>query len=147
MAAGFNLKKNQIKIFQNFILNDYLKNNPSNEKTLFYDSEISSSAFNNEFYDNIKKIEPFGTGNPSPLFLLKELKIIKTTVLKNKHISVIFKSKSGKSLNSIAFNSINNKIGEYLLNYKKNLNVLGKINKNFWNNKNLLQLTIRDIIL
>ena len=147
MAAGFILKKKQIKKFQNFILKDYLKNNPINEETLFYDSEISSSAINNEFYDNIKKIEPFGAGNPSPLFLLKELKIIKTTVLKNKHISVIFKSKSGKSLNSIAFNSINNKIGEYLLNYKKNLNVLAKINKNFWNNKSLLQLTIRDIIL
>ena len=42
---------------------------------------------------------------------------------------------------------MNNKVGEYLLNYKKNLNVLGEINENFWNNKKTLQLTIRDVIL
>ena len=42
---------------------------------------------------------------------------------------------------------MNNKIGEYLLNYKNNLNVLGQINENIWNNKNTLQLTIRDLII
>ena len=57
------------------------------------------------------------------------------------------KSKSGHSLPSIAFNSVNNKMGEYLLNYKKNLSVLAQIHQNFWNNKNSLQLSIRDLIL
>jgi hypothetical protein len=41
----------------------------------------------------------------------------------------------------------NNKVGEYLLNYKNNLNVLGQINENIWNNKKTIQLTIRDVIL
>jgi len=50
-------------------------------------------------------------------------------------------------LPSIAFNSVNNKMGEYLLNYKKNLSVLAQIHQNFWNNKNSLQLSIRDLIL
>ena len=81
------------------------------------------------------------------LFLFKDLKIIKTSVLNNKHISSILKSKIGFSIKSISFNSVNSKIGEYLLNYKKDLNVFGEINENFWNNKNTLQLTIRDLIL
>jgi single-stranded-DNA-specific exonuclease len=42
---------------------------------------------------------------------------------------------------------MNNKVGEYLLNYKNNLNVLGQINENIWNNKKTLQLTISDVIL
>ena len=119
----------------------------SNLHTFNYDAEISSIAFNKDFFNDIKKIEPFGVGNPIPTFLFKDLKTIKTTVLNNKHISAIFKSKIGFSINSISFNSVNNKIGEYMLNYKKNLNVIGQINENFWNNKNTLQLTIRDIIL
>ena len=44
-------------------------------------------------------------------------------------------------------NSLNDKIGNHLLNYKGTLNVLGQISENIWNNKKTLQLTIRDVIL
>ena len=42
---------------------------------------------------------------------------------------------------------MNNKVGEHLLSYKNNINVLGQISENIWNNKKTLQLTIRDVIL
>ena len=147
MAAGFTLKKNNLSIFEDLILKNFLKAGISTASTFNYDGEISSSAFNKDFYNDIKKLEPFGNGNPVPIFLFKDLKIIKTSVLNNKHISSILKSKIGFSIKSISFNSVNSKIGEYLLNYKKDLNVFGEINENFWNNKNTLQLTIRDLIL
>ena len=76
-----------------------------------------------------------------------EFDLDKTAILNNKHISSILKSKIGFSINSISFNSVNSKIGEYLLNYKKDLNVLGQINENFWNNKKTLQLVVRDLII
>jgi len=147
MAGGFTLKKSNLKNFENFILKDFSKTGASQNHTFLYDAEVSSLAFNVNFYEDIKKLEPFGNGNPTPTFLLKNLRVIKTTVLDNKHISLILKSKTGFSIKSILFNSINNKVGEYLLNYKKNLNVLGQIHENIWNNKKTLQLTIRDVIL
>ena len=147
MAAGFTLKKDNLKIFKNFILKNILVMGGSTNFTLDYDAQISSLAFNKNFFDNIKKIEPFGTGNPVPTFLFKDLKIIKTTILNNKHISSILKSKKGFSINSISFNTVNSKIGEYLLNYKKDLNILGQISENFWNNKKTLQLVVRDLIV
>ena len=112
-----------------------------------YESEISSLAFNEDFYDNIKRLEPFGTGNPVPTFLLRGLKIIKPMVLNNKHISSILKSKTGFSIESISFNSINTKLGEHLMNYKNNIDVIGQISENIWNNKKTPQLIIRDLIL
>ena len=133
--------------FKDFILKDFLKTSSYVEHIFSYDAEVSSLAFNKNFYDDIKKLEPFGTGNPTPTFLLKDLKVIKSTILSNKHISLILKSKMGFSIKSISFNSLNSKVGEYLLNYKSNLNVLGQINENIWNNKKTLQLTIRDVIL
>ena len=147
MAAGFTLKKDNLKLFEDFISKNFLKTMKSTNHNFTYDSEISSIAFNKNFFDNIKKIQPFGSGNPVPTFLFKDLKIIKTTILNNKHISLILKSKIGFSINSISFNSVNSKVGEYLLNYKKNLHVLGQINENFWNNRNTLQLTVQDLIL
>jgi single-stranded-DNA-specific exonuclease len=146
-AAGFTLHKANLSTFENFILKDYLNTGLFRSNIFSYDAEVSSLAFNIDFYNDIKKLEPFGTGNPSPTFLLRDLKTIKATILDNKHVSVLLKSKSGFLINSISFNSINNQIGEYLLNYKNTLNVLGQINENIWNNKKKLQLTIRDIVI
>tara|TARA_B100000768_G_scaffold177666_1_gene192196 strand:- start:684 stop:1673 length:990 start_codon:yes stop_codon:yes gene_type:complete len=145
-AAGFSLDKVNLKNFKDFISKDFLKTGTRNN-TFSYDAEVSTLAFNKDFYKDIEKLEPFGNGNPKPTFLFKDLKVIKSTILNNKHISVILKSKIGFSINSISFNSLNNKIGEHLLNYKKTLNVLGQISENIWNNKKTLQLTIRDIII
>jgi len=147
MAAGFTLNKANLKVFENYILEDFLKSNAVNDNIFRYESEVSSLAFNQDFYDDIKKLEPFGTGNPVPTFLLRDLKIIKPIILDNKHISLILKSKTGFSIKSISFNSINTKVGEHLMNYKDSVNVIGQIGENIWNNKKTLQLTIRDLIL
>jgi len=147
MAGGFTLKKDNFEIFKEFFLKDFADSGNTIDNMFNFDAEISPIAFNKNFFDDIKKLEPFGNGNHVPIFLINDLKIIKTSALINKHISCIFKSKIGYSINAISFNTIDTKIGEYLLNYKKSLNVIGQINENFWNNKNTLQLTIRDLIL
>ena len=146
-AAGFTLDKTNLKNFEKFILKDFSNANVTKNQPFTYEAEVSSLALNMDFYTEIKKLEPFGTGNPLPTFLLKDLKIIKTKIIDNKHISLILKSRTGLSIKSISFNSVNNKVGQYLLNYKNNLNVIGQINENIWNNKKALQLTVRDVII
>ena len=146
MAAGFTLKKNNLNKFKDFIFKDLLKIRLYKDN-FTYDAILSTKALNQDFYSDICKLEPFGNGNQTPIFLLKDLSIIKPSILNQNHISLILKSKSGFSIKAISFNSVKNKIGEYLLNYKKNLNVLGQINENYWNNKKTLQLTIKDVIL
>ena len=148
MAAGFSLKKSKLKDFIKCINTLYLKANIDNKKNLFfYESKISSSAFNKDFYNEIEKLTPFGTANNEPLFLFEKLEIIKSKIIKKKHVAIFFKSKNGFLIQSISFNSANTKIGEYLLNYKKEISVIGQIKENFWNNKSSLQLTVRDLII
>ena len=146
-AAGFTLHKTNLKNFEDFISKDFLNTGLFNSNIFLYDAELSTLALNEDFYKDIKKLEPFGTGNPMPTFLLKDLKVIKSSISNNKHVSVILKSKIGNSIKSISFNSVNNKIGEHLLNYKNTFDVLGQFSENIWNNKKTLQLTIRDVIL
>ena len=147
MAAGFTLNKENLEIFSEYILDDFLKTINLKNNTFYYDSEISSHSLNQEFYENLKKLEPFGTGNMLPTFLIKDLKILKSKILNNSHISMILKSKTGFSIKCISFNAINTKMADYLIGYKKSINVIGQISENIWNNKKNLQLTIRDIIL
>ena len=147
MAAGFTLKKNDLDNFRKFINEDFLKNNSNSEFEFRYDSEVSFSALNKEFAKDLKKLQPFGNGNPLPTFFLRKLTVIKPKILNNRHISCFLKSKTGSSINSICFNSVKTNVGEYLLNYKKDFNVVGQINENIWDNKKTLQLIIKDIIL
>ena len=146
-AAGFTLKKDRLKIFKNFLINDFSKSNIIKDNIFRYDGEISSISFQKNFYQEIQKLEPFGIETSIPTFLLKDLKVIKSSILKNKHISLIFKSRTGLSIRGISFDSVNSHIGEYLINYKKNLNLIAQINENYWNNKKILQLIVKDVII
>ena len=147
MAAGFTLNKIYLNELKDFFLKDFAKTINIKKNVLFYDSEISPHAFNKNLYKDLKKLEPFGTGNPNPTFLFKDLKVIKSNIINDKHISLILKSITGFSIKSISFNSKDNKIGEHLLNYKKTFSVMGQINENIWNNKKELQLIIQDLII
>ena len=82
-----------------------------------------------------------------PIFLIRNVKIIKSSIVNNKHIAAIVKPNIGSSLKSICFNCINTQIGEYLLSYKKNINIVAEINENIWNNKKSIQLNIKDLVL
>ncbi len=147
MAAGFSIKKENIELLDIFIQNDYHKYNKNFKSFLKYDSEISSQAINKSLYKNISKLEPFGNGNPSPFFLIKNVKIIKSHEITKNHVSAIIKPFVGPSLNAICFNCRNTEIGNYLLSYKKKINIIAQLTNNSWNNKNIIQLIIKDLFL
>ena len=146
LAAGLLIEKNKIdefKKFMNSLFNKFTKNENKKE----YLSKISLSAINQNFYNELSLIEPFGPFNQSPIFLIENLKIIKTSIIKNKYIKCILKSRLNKTINGISFNFINSIITKYLLNYKKEINILAQIKQNSWNNKKKLQLNILDVII
>ena len=147
MAAGFTLQKDNIKILEDFIQNDYSKKMMKINNQNKYDVELSLSAIKNDFMTDINKISPFGNYNLAPTFLIKNLRIIKYETINNRHISTIVKSKTGKTTKAICFNCLNTKIGEYLLSCKKNINIIANISENIWNNKKIIQLNIKDLFL
>ena len=147
MAAGFTMKKNNIKLLDNFIQKDFIKKVSDKENIFRYDFEVSSSAIKSKFINDINKLGPFGNFNFLPIFLIKNLKVIKFNIIKNKHISAIMKPDAGVMIKAICFNCLNTKIGHYLLSYKKKINIIAQIQENIWNNKKTIQLNIKDLII
>jgi len=92
-------------------------------------------------------MEPFGPNNQNPVFLIENVSIIKSSVIKNKFVSCILKSKINKSVSAISFNLINSEISKYLLNYKKEIKILAQIKQKTWNNNKSLQLNILDVVI
>ena len=62
------------------------------------------------------------------------------------HISCLLKSNRNRFYDSIAFNVSNSKIGEYLLNYKKEIGVLAELNISNKNNT-MVSINIIDIVV
>ena len=142
-AGGFSLKKENFHKFENY-LNSLTILSIKNQKK--YISKISSNALNINFINNIKKLEPFGNGNEKPLFFIENLKIFKPKIINKLHISCLLKDNKNKFYDSIAFNVINSKLGEYLLNYKKEINVLAELDISY-KNDSMVKINIIDIVI
>jgi len=147
LAAGFTLKKSNIKLLDNFIQNDYSKKMSNIKNSNKYEMELFSSSIKIKFFNEINKLGPFGNHNETPIFFIRNLKVIKFNIINDKHISVILKPYTGASIKGICFNSFNTKIGHYLSFYKKRINIIAEIHENIWNNKKTIQLNIKDLIL
>jgi len=146
LAAGLVIEKNKFNKFKNFINlshNKIVKDNNIKK----YVSKITLGAVNQNFYNELCLMEPFGPNNQNPVFLIENVSIIKSSVIKNKFVSCILKSKINKSVSAISFNLINSEISKYLLNYKKEIKILAQIKQKTWNNNKSLQLNILDVVI
>ena len=113
---------------------------------IYYDSQISPSAVNLDFFTQVDKLSPFGSGNPEPKFLLEDVKILNSKIVGEKHIKSIIGSKDGSVIKSISFNSIETDLGQFLLNKKgKNFNTIGKLSLNEWKGEKNVEFIIDDI--
>ena len=147
LAAGFIIKEKNIRLLDKFIQSDYLNKTSKLISTFNYEEELSNNAINLDFANEIDKLQPFGNGNQLPIFLFKKLRIVKSNIVNKRHINAILKPNIGPTVNSICFNSVNTEIGNYLLSYKKDINLTAQINLNIYNNKKRLQLNIKDVFI
>ena len=146
LAAGLLIEKNKFNEFKDYMNLSYKKIIKDNNIKK-YVSKITLSAVNQNFYNELSLMEPFGSNNQNPVFLIENVTIVKSAIIKNKFVSCILGSKINKSVNAISFNLINSEISKYLLNYKKEIKILAQIKQNTWNNKKSLQLNILDVVI
>ena len=142
MAAGFLLYKKDFNKFKNFLFEYNFTKTSINKK---YVSKISTSAINLKFLEDLDKLAPFGNHNKRPIFFVENLKIINSRIIDNLHIHCLLKDKKNKIFDSILFNSVNTNLGNCLLNYKKEINILCKFNL-YGANNNKISTHIIDIV-
>jgi len=148
MAGGFVIKKNNINLFRNFLIDNYKKSqlDLSNIRNLYLDSLIAPSALNNEFYREVCKLAPFGAGNIEPKFAINNLKVINSNFVADKHIKSVLHGEDGSIIKSIAFNSKNGPLEPFLnQNNKKKFNIAGKMTLNSWRGRQNIEFIIEDL--
>ena len=148
MAAGFTIEENKIEEFKNFINNRFskVKKNLEKNNILFFDSKISPSALNEDFFSEINSLSPFGSGNPEPRFVIENLKLLKSSIVGEKHIKALLSAPDGSVIKSVTFNAVKTNLETYLLSKnQKKINIFGKLSLNEWKGQKNVEFIIDDI--
>ena len=146
MAGGCTLEKHKLNSFKNFLNEYYEKKFMLNENIKFYISEQNINSLIKFAKEDFRFLEPLGNSNSSPIFFLKANKIFKIKIIKGVHLQLVIKNKLKKSCICFAFNSVGTKLGELLMNCKKEIDLIVQINNKFVQKNSDFNLIIKDAI-
>ncbi len=155
MAAGLTFRKENFdklyskleRIANKKIKDEYL------EPKIKIDARINSDMINYKLYNVLNKFEPFGIGNPRPLFLLKNVEILsmRSVGKEDRHLKIKVSQASNVSEVSrrqkYEFDAIGFGMGEWKnkLQQKDLIDIVFVLDENVWNGSRKLQLKIVDI--
>lgn len=146
MAAGFSFDVNKIS-FEKFksllqtTIEEYTQNIDFSLSTLKADMEIIPEEITAQNIEIINKFQPFGAGNPPPLFVMKNVKInnYKQMGQNNNHLK-LFVSKD----NSCLFECVKWNTPEFNLPVNSYIDILFSLSINSYNGESNVQLLISD---
>lgn len=145
-AAGMTLELSQVDAFRNKF-EEIVSSTITAEllvPELIIDAEISLKDIKNSFYDILCQMEPFGPGNLRPVFIAKN--VMNTgwsKIVKEQHIRFSVKQ-DNVTITGIGFGMAD---AFHLLEQKKPLDIVFKIDENEWNDQKTLQVRMIDFRL
>lgn len=108
MAAGLSIAEDRLEDFKRAFAReiDQLGHDADEPETIYTDGELLADELTIEFADLLKSAGPWGQGFPEPLFA-GSFEVMESRVLKQKHLKLLLRVDENRTLDAIAFNSIN----------------------------------------
>ena len=146
-AAGMKIKAENIDQLRQK-LNEHAVKTLSEEDLipqLKIDAQVSSATLDLTLVDELKMLEPFGAGNPKPIFATKDL-ILKDEpfVMKEKHLKLKLFDKNGKQFEAVWWDGVE-KSKEQTLKPKMSIELAYTLEANTWQGNTRLQLVVEDL--
>jgi len=109
MAAGLSLKAENLELFQNRFENSVGQQEGSIDlrPKIFIDQELNFTDISERLIGEIESLAPFGTGNPEPIFMSRNVKVASSKIVGSNHRRMVLtqpQNSDGKMLNAIHFN-------------------------------------------
>lgn len=145
MAAGFSIHTEKIEEFK-LKINKLVKNKLSDEileRKLKIDLELGFDLIDKNLVEELKKFEPTGQGNYSPVFVSKSVKVLESKTVGNdgKHLKLKLEQ-NGIIFDAIWFGGSGN---GHAIKENRTISCAYSIEENLWNNKTSIQLKIKDV--
>lgn len=141
LAAGVTVKTEDIDDFRTAI-NDYALNVEAARPKLNIDLKINPAGLSVDMVEAMKLLEPFGTGNPKPIFAIMGVTLEKITpVADNKHLRLLF-SKNGASFQAMLFGVTPT---QFCYSVGDTVDLAVNLESNFYKNDYVLSVQIKNM--
>ncbi len=131
MAVGFTISRNSYEKLQKSLKNLEIE---KKEGEIRIDAEISLKDINPELFDVLNLLEPFGLGNPEPLFLIRDLEISKLSFFDSGRSASLILKKGGSSIGAL-WNSIGQDEIVMIRQGALKMDVVAEVDPDFFNPK------------
>lgn len=112
---------------------------------LHIDAHVSSKSLNLALVDELSRLEPFGAGNPKPVFVTKDLfLIVEPFVMKEKHLKLRLQNSEGKRFEAVWWDGVERSRGQTLV-AGACIEIAYAPEANVWNGGTRLQLVVEDV--
>ncbi|MCW5960487.1 MAG: single-stranded-DNA-specific exonuclease RecJ [Pyrinomonadaceae bacterium] len=146
-AAGMKIRAENIEALKEK-LDLHASQNLSEEDLIpeiFIDAQLSPKSLNLDLVQNLKMLEPFGMGNPKPVFATGKLTIMDDPfVMKEKHLRLKLQDESGNRLEAVWWDGVERSQGQTLERGKR-IEMAYSAEANTWNGTTRLQLVVKDL--
>ena len=146
LAAGLSVTRSELPIFVDKI-NEYARNTLTEEdlvSVIETDSVISFGDINLALAESLQLLEPYGVGNPVPLFIMHNATVADMSgVSEGKHTKLILSDGRG-TLSAMYFSNSPDSLGVYA---GDKVDILFSIDINEWLDRKNVQLIVRDMKL
>ncbi|WP_456465810.1 single-stranded-DNA-specific exonuclease RecJ [Persephonella sp.] len=144
-AAGLTISTQNLPKFKNLLSKAVKELSDGDNKTfLEIDMEVPLSYWNTERVNQLKTLEPFGEGNPSPLFIAKNLRILDfmTVGQTNQHLKFWLKDRNKNVFSALWWNYAD-RIKDLSVGMFVDIVYMPKISS--WNGKTNVDFILKDI--
>ncbi|MBF0182293.1 MAG: single-stranded-DNA-specific exonuclease RecJ [Magnetococcales bacterium] len=145
-AAGLTLRPRQLEPFTTAFDQAVREQNPTEtfQPALLVDGELDIVLANLELAGRIERLQPFGRGNPEPLWIVRNVRLLDARVVKDRHLKCMLADPWEEVLDAIAFGVLPGEPGSGMLNATGRLDVAGTLAINRFRNRETVQLLIKD---
>lgn len=150
-AGGFSIKMEHLESFKRelYTLTDRMIQPDQMRPLVEVDARLQWSQLNPHLIELLSRMEPFGKDNPSPLFVLEEVRIAAQRFLGSeaKHLKLVLQSQDPKQpLDGLFWNAARHLGANSKLNPSGTFNLVVSPELNTYNNVTKVQLIIQDIV-
>lgn len=147
MAAGFTVKAERLAAFRSFLADRLAAQIPAGGvvPTLHLDGALEAGAATYDLVEKLRRLGPFGSGNPEPRFAIANVRVVRADVVGMGHVRCILVGASGSRLKGIAFRSADSELGQALLTCAgQAMHVAGTVRPDTWQGRTEAQFVIDD---
>ena len=145
MACGLTMDESRIDDLRKFLNQTDKHLDIVNDHISSIDLMISIGGAIPDLIKQLELVEPFGSGNPEPKFIIKNVNLFQSKIVGENHVKCILTDSSNSRIDAIAFRCIGTPLGKSLLN-NHYAHVIGRLKLSEWNGRERLQMHIDDVI-